>query len=56
MGVVVRGAFAQVESFRGNCFGGKIVLGYFFGGNCPGGVVLEEFIQGPLSREKKSGG
>ena len=43
MGVIVRGAVAQGESFRGNCLGekfqGVIALGGFHRGTFPGTIV-----------------
>ena len=49
MGVIVRGAVAEGESFRDNCLRGKILEGNclngdFIGGNCP-----RRIIQGQLS-------
>ena len=41
MGVIVRGAVAQRESFRVDCLGGKIP-----GGNCLGGISSGVIVRG----------
>ena len=51
MGVTVRGAVAQGESFRGTCLGGKIP-----GDNCPGWISYGVIVRGRIIQQQLSGG